>query len=187
MAESILQTEKAVPDSVIQRIKKIAEPYQGKPGCWEWPKSRNVQTGYGQISHYAGAGKHVIFTAHRAAFAAFVGGPAQVVCHSCDNPGCFNPAHLFAGTQRDNILDMHAKGRSRDYLSTAARGDAHGSVTKPEATLRGTSHPKAKLTEQDVRDIRASPLGCYTLARRYGVADATVNAIQRGKTWKHVI
>lgn len=35
----------------------------------------------------------------------------KVICHTCDVPGCGNPAHLWAGTQAENIADMRAKGR----------------------------------------------------------------------------
>lgn len=65
--------------------------------------------GYGQLN-FNGA----ITKAHRLSYAAFVGPitGGLFVCHKCDNPKCCNPAHLFLGTQQDNVADMVAKGRS---------------------------------------------------------------------------
>ena len=81
-------------------------------GCLIWPKSRNVQTGYGQFCSWDGK-KRKMLTAHRLAYQHFVGHipDGLWVLHRCDNNSCCNPEHLFLGTQTDNMQDMLAKGR----------------------------------------------------------------------------
>jgi len=81
--------------------------------CWPWagPLDRK---GYGVIFHVGGqTGPN--WSAHRAAWTLLVGPiPAGMhVLHTCDNPPCCNPAHLFLGTNDDNVADMVAKGRQR--------------------------------------------------------------------------
>jgi len=90
-----------------------------------------MKNGYGQI----GLGKKVLL-AHRASYITFVGEIAAglYVCHKCDNRKCFNPSHLFLGTNRDNMLDMISKGRQK--------------------TLSGENSPSCKLTDQQVEEIR---------------------------------
>lgn len=77
-------------------------------GCWEWKGARNG-SGYGTI--YINRKRQF---AHRAMWQAVKGpiGAGQVICHSCDNPACVRPDHLFAGSLADNNRDRHAKGRS---------------------------------------------------------------------------
>jgi hypothetical protein len=78
-------------------------------GCWLWTGAFHTD-GYGQIRLN---GKTL--RVHRLAWEE-VNGPipeGMAVCHTCDIPGCCNPAHLFLGTQRENIADMRAKGRFR--------------------------------------------------------------------------
>lgn len=78
--------------------------------CWIWtgPIGRG---GYGK--YWAGDGQHQ--SVHRYSWA-IANGPipeGMVVCHHCDNKKCVRPVHLFAGTQKDNMHDMMAKGRAR--------------------------------------------------------------------------
>lgn len=77
-------------------------------GCWLWPGARN-HGGYG-VMRYRGKTRRV----HRVSAHLFLGfdldGSVKVL-HRCDNPSCFNPSHLFDGTQKDNIADARAKGR----------------------------------------------------------------------------
>lgn len=77
--------------------------------CWTWTAFRHP-FGYGKVKWHG-----VSRDAHRVAYEIAVGLiPAGLnVCHRCDNPPCCNPAHLFLGTQHENVLDMVAKGRLR--------------------------------------------------------------------------
>lgn len=82
--------------------------------CWEWTGSRDRQSGYGKFRLlYSGRDPHL--WAHRVAYLLTHGNlDAHVkVCHHCDNPPCCRPDHLFVGSQRENLLDMLAKGRGR--------------------------------------------------------------------------
>ena len=98
----------------LQRFKsKLSEPTEN--GCLLWTASKNNQ-GYGQFSN--GWGKTI--TAHRFAYQLAKGPiPAgMVVCHSCDNPACCNPDHLWLGTRSENQLDMVAKNRDVNTRKT---------------------------------------------------------------------
>ena len=100
-------------------------------GCWLW-ELHHASNGYGQAT-IDGA----TIGAHRLSYVAFVGviPDGMVVCHKCDVRCCVNPEHLFLGTHSDNIRDRDMKGRQ-------ARGERHGSVTRPERIVRGDAHPR---------------------------------------------
>lgn len=140
--------------------------YVGTPladGCVPWMGHKN-SLGYGQFGMN---GKNV--RAHRYAWEQ-VYGPIPdglCVCHTCDNPPCINVEHLFLGTITDNIADKVAKERQP----------------------RGESQGTAKLTEQEVIEIRARVQAGEIqkgIASEYGVCPGTISFIVRGDTWKHV-
>lgn len=92
------------------------------------------------------------------------------VLHKCDNPICSNPAHLFLGTPKDNMQDKIKKGRSN-----APTGD---------------KHYNAKLTEDQVRDIRlrlASGQTGNSISILYKVTRSTISAIRCKKLWNNLI
>jgi HNH endonuclease len=90
--------------------------------------------------------------------------PPLVIRHLCGHGHCFNPRHLASGTQRENVEDERRHG-----------------------TLQlGESHHNAKLTEEQVREIRQSALGLRRLAEIYGVRPETIHKIRTYRAWKHV-
>ncbi len=134
---------------------------QGPKGdCWEWRKGR-LEAGYGRISISKGEEK-----AHRFAYALAFGSipEGMIICHSCDNPPCVNPSHLFCGTHSDNSQDMAAKDRSHF----------------------GTSHHRAKLGEDDIRAIRADDRLHVDIAAAYGVTRGLVSMIKRREIWTRI-
>jgi len=136
---------------------------RGPNECWPWTAYTN-DMGYGMIKHKGRA-----LRAHRVAWELTYGPipEGMFVCHHCDNPLCCNPAHLFIGTQADNLTDMAQKGRS---------------------TL-GERDGMSKLTAKQVREIRR----CYAegmlqirLATEYGVSQNHISNIVNHRRWRHV-
>ena len=131
--------------------------------CWEWTGTRRGgrwNYGLAQIR-----GKE--WRAHRLSYVFYIGPiPERMqVCHHCDNPPCINPAHLFLGTNADNVHDCMAKGRDR-------KGDRRG-----ERSFH-------KLSLSDAIQILRSPERVVDLAKIYGVTKTTICDIRRGRTWE---
>lgn len=107
------------------------------------------------------------------------------VLHSCDNPGCCNPAHLCLGTHEDNMRDRAERDRSK---LCGAKGEKNG-MRKHPGLSRGSRNGLAKLTEADVlriREKRAEGGTVYELAEEFKLSHPTVSNICTRKTWKHV-
>jgi hypothetical protein len=81
-------------------------------GCWIFTGGRD-KNGYGQVQAARCAQEHGVTRAHQLAYVAWRGEIPEgvLVCHTCDTPPCFNPDHLFLGTNTDNMRDMVKKGR----------------------------------------------------------------------------
>ncbi len=79
-----------------------------------------------------------------------------------------------------NELEPKIKYTSRGH----ARGDANGAFTHPESRPKGESHGRARLTEIQVREIRASTLSNVELGRQYGVTDTAISFIRSRRTWR---
>lgn len=131
--------------------------------CREWT-GRRGRNGYGRV-YFEGTR----WAAHRLVWWLLHGNIPEglEVCHHCDNRACFEITHLFLGTRLENQRD-------------AVKKDRHA---------RGTRCGHAKLTDQDILDIRAAIAAGETnlsISKRYPVNDASISNIRSGHTWKHV-
>lgn len=133
--------------------------------CWEWDGAVD-KDGYGHSPRkFRAVGRFV----HRLAYVAWKGEipEGHVVCHTCDNPKCFNPSHLFTGTQLANMQDRDAKGHT-------ARGERNGGG--------------GKLTEEQVKEIKKLLPYCTdtAVARNFPVSRTMIYRIRKGLVWSEV-
>jgi hypothetical protein len=90
------------------------------------------------------------------------------ICHTCDNPPCVNPAHLFVGTPKENAADKVRKGRQKG------------------GGMSGEKNARSVLTDQDVLLIRTLLGPALEIGKQFGVAETTVLNIRHRRTWRHL-
>ena len=165
---------------ITSRFWSYVDKSAGPDACWLWTGGKRREYGRFHVSHRQAVGAHCFsYTLTHGAI------PEGIfVCHHCDTPLCVNPAHLFLGTNRQNIRDAMRKKR-------LASGLRNGKYTHPEATPRGQRHGRALLTAAQVRNIRKRyPLGKVSygaLAQEYGVGKSTIFHIVKRDTWQHIV
>lgn len=101
----------------------------------------------------------------------------MLVCHRCDNPVCDEITHLFLGTAKENTQDCIRKERFRYHPEN---------LSDHYHPHPGEKNGLAKLTERQVREIRASTESSLKLGPRYGVSFALICRIRRRECWRHV-
>lgn len=142
---------------------------RGPDECWEWKASSRY--GYGRFNV---GGRPV--RAHRFSKELETGRPllpGECVCHSCDNPSCVNPAHLWIGTTRENSEDAARKGR----------------MYKWNGRRRGSGNPLAKVNEATVlkiRELAANGVARADLSKEFGVKPSALLNIINRRSWTHV-
>jgi len=146
--------------NTFESIQSYIDKSGGPDSCWMWLKKKNP-TGYG-VSHFNG--KEI--RAHRLMFKFVHGYLPEAVCHTCDNPSCVNPKHLFPGNNLINSRDRKNKGRNPD--------------------LKGEKHPLSKLTKEKVYEIRSfidQGLDNYEIASMFNVSDTCIRDVRNKRRW----
>ena len=160
-------TERVVPTTAERFLAKVVR--RGPDECWLWTGSQD-KDGYGVFHVPVGGGRQKKVRSTRYAYEHWVGPvpDGRIMCHTCDNPPCVNPAHLFPGTPSDNTQDAMAKGRWNPP--------------------RGTRNSRAVLTEDQVRAIRAlyvpRKFSFRRIARVLGVSEYATKEVIQGNNWR---
>ena len=138
-------------------------------GCWEY-QGQIKTNGYGYFTIYVSWMRiqKRKFAAHRVAYAFFNGVDPKdkFVCHSCDNPKCINPDHLWLGTHQHNMNDMVEKGR--------------------QALQNGFNNGACKITKENLVEIVRMLKKGYSnkaIADKFSVTHSSISSIRRGKSW----
>jgi len=157
------------PTPITERFWRFVDRSAGDDACWDWTGAQ-APGGYGVVGSGGKQGRMV--RAHRLSYE-MANGPFDktlFVCHTCDNPPCTNPKHLFLATCKDNLHDMVSKGR--------------GTFIHPRP---GERNGRAKLSPAQVQDIffrYHSGEAASALATEFGVHRNTILNIKSGAQWK---
>lgn len=158
--EGTLASQKSYALTLAARFWARVDQSGGPSACWP------ITGGYSSERYGKVKVNGRVIGAHRLAYVLATGTTpgALNVCHRCDNRPCCNPAHLFLGTQADNVYDCIVKKRF------------------PIGRQQGN----AKLTEEQVRVIRSDVRTQMELAAVYGVSQSLISAVIARLRWKHV-
>ena len=138
----------------------------GSNGCWVWKRGTTFG-GYGCLNF-----NRKTTRTHRLMWILTTGPipPDVELCHTCDNPPCCNPNHLFPGTHLENMQDMHKKNRNRQ---PKGERNAWAKLTAAKVTL--------------MRELYASGRFSFrSLAKEFGVSKTQARYIVHRRKWKHV-
>lgn len=144
--------------------KKLLRP-ENTDECILWENSRIKGSGYGRVQYNGN-----VDLTHRVSFRIHHGPIPEGldVCHSCDNPPCWNPRHLFAGSRLANVRDCISKGRFKPPIVRVKITDEQVSVIR-------------KMYKRGVRGA-----GVKTIAKRYGVSHSCIQAIVDGRSRRDI-
>ncbi len=151
------------PNQLVRFWKKISK--DGENGCWKWLNAKD-KDGYGKIRVQA-----TDMRAHRLSWIIHRGQipESSLILHTCDNPECTNPEHLYAGSNTNNMQDREARNRIQHFKGE----DCNFSTLTSELIIK-------------IREMRSAGGKQLEIANLFGISRPHVSAICSRKVWKHI-
>lgn len=173
-----------IPAAIVTRFWSKVDRSAGPDACWPWRGGRK-RAGYGNFfirrDPPGQHGRTLFMNAHKFACVLAHGPIADglMVRHHCDNPPCCNPAHLIAGTPKENVQDAVVRGRL-DFKANWQKA--------AQATMAAT-RKRRRLSEEDIAAIfiaRCQGTSLSELAHVYGLNFSSLDNILHGRAYRDV-